>query len=124
MTVAPTPSSVDLWGQDSDDLQEDIVIADGAITGTLKKLTSGALVNNWGAGYFIALTMSNVDSDALYVMAGMDPSVSSGMVKLDDDNTIVCKVTNKTTQKFKVIQYTQYSATVQVFDLSGLTLAE
>ena len=124
MTVASTPSSVDLWGQDSDDLQENIVVADGAITGTLKKLTSGALVDRWGAGYFIALTMSNVDADALYVMAGLDPSVSSGMLKLDPDNTIVCKVSNKTTQKFKVVQYTQYSATVQTFDLSGLTLAE
>lgn len=122
--MASTPSTVDLWGQDSDDLQENIVVADGAITGTLKKLTSGALVSKWGAGYFIALTMSNVDADALYVMAGLDPSVSSGMLKLDPDNTIVCKVTNKTTQKFKVVQYSQYSATVQTFDLSGLTLAE
>lgn len=124
MTVASTPSSIDLWGQDSDDLQENIVVADGAITGTLKKLTSGALVNRWGEGYFIALTMSNIDADTLYTMAGLNPSVSSGMVKLDADKTIVCKVTNKTTQKFEVIQYSQYSACKQVFDLSGLTLAE
>ena len=124
MTVASTPSSVDLWGQDSDDLQENIVVADGAITGTLKKLTSGALVNRWGEGYFIALTMSNIDADTLYTMAGLNPSVSSGMVKLDSDNTIVCKVTNKTSQKFEVIQYSQYSVCKQVFDLSGLTLAE
>lgn len=115
---------MDLWGQDSDDLQENIVVADGAIAGTLKKLTSGALVDRWGEGYFIALTMSNVDADALYVMAGLDPSVSSGMLKLDPDNTIVCKVSNKAVQNFKVIQYTQYSATVQTFDLSGLTLAD
>ena len=124
MTVASTPSSVDLWGQTSEDLQSDITVNNGAITGTLIKQTSGALVDRWGEGYFIALTMSNVDTDALYVMAGLDPSVSSGMVKLDADNTIVCKVSNKTTQKFKVVQYTQYSATVQTFDLSGLTLAE
>lgn len=118
-----TPSSVDLWGQTSEDLQSDIAVADGAITGTLIKQTSGALVNKWGEGYFIALTMDNVDRDTLYIMAGMDPSVSSGFVKLDPDNTIVTKVTNKTTQKFVVIQYSQYSATRQVFDLSALTLA-
>ena len=122
--MVSTPSSVDLWGQTSEDIQSDIAVNNGAISGTLLKQTSGALVDSWGSGYFIALTMSNVDADALYVMAGLDPSVSSGMVKLDADNTIVCKVSNKTTQKFKVVQYTQYSATVQTFDLSGLTLAE
>lgn len=118
-----TPSSVDLWGQTSEDLQSDIAVADGAITGTLIKQTSGALVDKWGEGYFIALTMDNIDSDTLYIMAGMDPSVSSGFVKLDPDNTIVCKVTNKSEQKFVVIQYSQYSAKRQVLDVSGLTLA-
>lgn len=121
--MGPTPSSVDLWGQTSEDLQRDISVADGAITGTLIKQTSGALVDKWGEGYFIALTMGGVDRDTLYIMAGVDPSVSSGFVKLDDDLTIVCKVSNKTTQKFVVIQYSQYSATRQEFDLSGLTLA-
>ena len=115
---------MDLWGQTSEDLQSDIAVDNGAITGTLIKQTSGALVDRWGEGYFIALTMSNIDADTIYTMAGLDPSVSSGMVKLDNDNTIVCKVSNKTAQKFKVIQYTQYSAFMQVFDLSGLTLAE
>lgn len=124
LTVTSTPSSMDLWGQTSEDLQSDVAIADGAITGTLTKQTSGALVDRWGAGYFLALTMTNVDSDALYVMAGLEPSEGSGLVKLDADNTIVCKITDKSTQKFKVVQYTQYSATVQMFDLSGLTLAE
>lgn len=118
-----TPSSIDLWGQTSEDLQSDVAVADGAITGTLVKQTSGALVDKWGEGYFIALTMDNVDSDTLYIMAGMDPSVSSGFAKLDADNTIVCKITNKTTQKFVVIQYSHYSATRQIFDLSGLTFA-
>lgn len=121
--MTPTPSSVDLWGNDSGDLQENIVISDGNITGTLKKLTSGALVDKWGEGYFIALTMTNIDSDTLYTMAGLNPSVSSGMLKLDADNTGVWKITNKTTQKFEVIQYTQYSSCKQVFNLSGLTLA-
>ena len=36
-------------------MQENIVITDDAITGTLKKLSAGDLVDYWGEGNFIAL---------------------------------------------------------------------
>lgn len=103
-------------------MQTGITVADGAITGTLKFLDSGSLVTTWGAGNFIALNFANIDTDAAYVMVGLDPSVSSGLVKLDEDHDAVIKVTNKDTQVLVVQQYTADGLWLeQKYDLSGLT---
>lgn len=105
-------------------MQEDLAIADGEITGTLKYLSSGQLVTDWGAGNFMALNFDDIDTDASYVLVGLDPSVSSGLVKLDADHDGVFKVTNKATQKLIVQQWTADGLyKQQAFGLSGLTLA-
>lgn len=81
---------------------------------------------DWGAGNFLALKFSDTDPLATSVKVGLDPSVSSGLVEIinDPDQNGVFKITNKDTQKFKVIVSNDEHATVQVFDLSGLTLQE
>ena len=104
-------------------MQHDIAIADGAITGTINKLTSGSLVDVWGAGYFIGLHATDIDSDTLYTTVCMNPSVSSGPVKLDPDGLFVLKVTDKNAQVVNVTQHGQYNKLIQEFDVSGLTLA-
>ena len=104
-------------------MQDNITISNGAITGTLTKLTSGALVDGWGAGYFIGLKATNIDTDTLYTTVCMDPSVSSGPVALEDDGLFVLKVTDKNTQVVNVTQHGLYNKLVQKFDVSGLTLA-
>lgn len=104
-------------------MQDNIIIADGAITGTLTKLTSGALVNKWGAGYFLALAATNIDSDTLYTTVCMNPTVSSGPVALDPDGLFVLKVTDKDAQVVNVTQHGLFNTLVQEFDVSGLTLA-
>ena len=68
----------------------------------------------------------SADVTAYDYYVGMDPSVSSGFVKLDADKDWLAKVTDKTTQKL-VIRIAQknglFSAEAR-YDLSELTLTE
>ena len=105
------------------DLQTDIVVDDGEITGNLAYINSGTLKDVWGAGNFIALQFSNVDPVATSVKVGMVPSVSSGLVELDEDKKAICKVTNKDTQKFVIVQSNDTFTLTQEYDLSGLVCA-
>ncbi len=101
-----------------------MAVANGAITGTLKYLDTGALVTDWGEGNFIALKFTDIDSDAVSVKVGLAPSAGSGLVELinDPDKDGVFKVTDKDTQKFVVIQTdADGRPKTQEFDLSGLT---
>ena len=99
------------------------VSADNKITGTLKYVDSGALATDWGAGNFMVLKFTNVDSDATSVKVGMEPSMGSGLVELlgDPDMNGVFKVTDKNTQVFKVVQSDGVLTRTQTYDLSGLT---
>ena len=116
---------VTLFGTKVSDMQEDVVIGDDEIVGTLKYLDSGDLVTTWGAGNFMALNFVNNDfSKYSSVKVGMDPSQGSGLVEIidDPDKNGVFKVTNKDTQVFKIV-YTDAETgetNTQTFDLSGL----
>lgn len=116
---------VTLFGTKVSDMQEDVVVGDDEIVGTLKYLDSGDLVTTWGAGNFMALNFVNNDfSKYSSVKVGMDPSQSSGLVEIinDPDKNGVFKVTNKDTQVFKIV-YTDAETgetNTQTFDLSGL----
>lgn len=107
------------------DLQSGIEVEDGAITGTLKYVDSGALATDWGAGNFIALKFDPAlaDGECTY-RVGLVPSVSSGFVQLDEDMDAVMKVTDKDSQKLVVITCKGYNESEQVYDLSGLTCQE
>ena len=116
---------VTLFGTKVSDMQEDVVVGDDEIVGTLKYIDSGDLVTTWGAGNFMALTFIDNDfSKYSSVKVGMDPSQSSGLVEIinDPDKNGVFKVTNKDTQVFKIV-YTDAETgetNTQTFDLSGL----
>lgn len=116
---------VTLFGTKVSDMQEDVVVGDDEIVGTLKYLDSGDLVTTWGAGNFMALNFVNNDfSKYSSVRVGMDPSQGSGLVEIinDPDKNGVFKVTNKDTQVFKIV-YTDAETgetNTQTFDLSGL----
>ena len=124
LTVAAEASETVIFGHTVSSLQTDVAVANGAITGTLHKVTSGALKRDWGAGYFLAVKFSNIDSDATSVLVGMQPSRGSGLVELinDPDKNGVFKVTDKNAQKLVVMQKCTGFNLVQEFDLSGLTL--
>lgn len=106
-------------------MQSDVAVANGKITGTLTKLTSGQLVTDWGEGYFLALKWSNLDTHTSKLLVGLNPSEGSGLIECfsDPDRNGVFKITDPTVQKFVVIQSaTGYGDTKQEFDLSGLIL--
>lgn len=99
-----TDSSVDLFGKNCEDLQEDIAVANGAITGTLKYVTgytgfSGKAKEQ--KGNFIAIKVTNSSADEIY--AGIAPSVSGKeLVKLDSDGIIVIQVNDHENQEIRV----------------------
>lgn len=105
-------------------MQTGLTVGSGKITGTLHKLSTGQLVTDWGAGYFMALKFTDIDDSATSIMVGMDPSQGSGLVELidDPDKNGVFKVTDKDAQKFVVHSYGDGTTYVQEFDLSELTL--
>lgn len=102
-------------------MQSSIAVADGAITGTLKYLSSGQLVTDWGAGNFIALKFTESDSNVEKIYCGLTPSVSSGLLPLDADMDAVLKVTDKDAQKLTLVEVIDGFAYPSVYDLSGLT---
>jgi hypothetical protein len=116
-------------GKGADDIQEDIAINDGKITGVLKfiegGIASGVLE---GDGYFIGLKFDDFAEGLTYedVTVALVPS-STGMkpVTLDADQNCVFKITDKNTQRIKVEQADGAGhRNVQYFDLDGLTLEE
>ena len=124
LTVAAENGETVMWGHSVSDLQTGVSVSNGAITGTLKYVDSGTLAHDWGAGNFLALKFSNIDSDATSVLVGLEPSQGSGLVELinDPDKNGVFKVTNKKKQKLVVKSSGQGFSIIQKFDLSGLAL--
>lgn len=126
-TVEASDGSTNYWGTLASDMQDNITVDAKAITGTLKKLTSGQLVTDWGEGYFIALTFSDFTDGLTYenVKVGLTPSEGAGLITLDSDQDGVFKVTNKDVQKLVVFQEKEgVGRLYETYDLSGLTLQE
>ena len=124
VTPASPASNKNYWGTTVSTMQTSVSVANGAITGTLHKLTSGQLVTDWGEGYFLALKFTKDNANATSIKVGLRPSVSSGLVELDADMDGVFKITDKDAQVF-VIQCSNGEVTyTKTYDLSGLTLDE
>lgn len=112
-----------MFGTLVSDMQEDDVhVTRRAMTGTLKYLSEGALVDRWGAGNFIALKFTDLDPRATSVKVGLDPSQGSGLVEIidDPDKNGAFKVTDKDTQKFVIESTNGTLTTRQEFSLAGL----
>ena len=122
-------SSGTYWGTTVACMQEDMAVSSdgGAITGTLKYLTSGQLVTDWGEGYFMAVGFDDFSTGLTYanVRVGLHNSAGSGLVTLDGDKDAVLHITDPVNQKLMAVQtdpetgasYTQY------WDLSQITYA-
>ena len=123
-SVTVAPESGVLFGVSTNDMQSDVEVKNGRITGTLKFLDGdNDIVDVWGSGNFVCLKFSNLDPNATSVKVGLDPSQSSGLVEIitDPDKNGVFKVTNKDSQVFKVVSTDGTYTKTQTFDLSGLT---
>ena len=124
VTVEAVADETNFWGTLASEIQDDVAVANGKITGTLNYLDEGQLVNDWGEGYFLGLQFSNIDENATSVRVGLDPSEGSGLVEIinDPDLNGVFKITAKDTQKFKVVTSDGTNSNTQTFDLSELVL--
>ena len=104
-------------------MQTNLAVSGNAITGTLKYLSTGALPAGWGNGNFMALKFGE-GTPGTITRVGLEPSVSSGLVELDEDRNAVCQVTDKDTQKFVVETTDGVNTHKEYYDLSGLTLQD
>lgn len=121
LTVEAEDGETTLFGRKVKTMQTGITIANGAVTGTLKYISSGAIAQDWGPGNFLCLKFPDADITTKTVKVGLNPSQSSGLVALDADKNGVFKVTDKDHQQFIIIQNDGKVQTVQTLDLSGLT---
>ena len=108
-------------GKVASDLQTDVIIANGKVTGTLKFIEGGLAPSGYlaGDGYFMAITWSEPAEDITSLKVGLQPSIESGMVEgiTDPDRTFVAKVTPSLNQKLVLMQTSEDGTRTQYFDL-------
>lgn len=109
-----------MWGTPVSDMQTGVTVSGTSITGTLKYLEDGAPAEYWGAGNFLNLKFEK-DTHATSIKVGLTNSRGSGLVELDEDMNAMFKISDKNTQKLKVVQSRTGEEKTWFFDLSGLT---
>lgn len=128
MTVKAESQSSLIYGTAVSAIQDaDVTVSGNKITGTLKYLDDGGQISGWwGAGNFLALKFSDVDPKATSIKVGLNPSEGSGLVELlgDPDMNGVFKITDKDTQKFRVVITDGHVSKTTDYDLSDLTLED
>lgn len=124
--MSPEAGSATLFGTKVSNMQSKVKIEGDEITGTLKYLDTGSLVETYGAGNFIALKFSDIPATATSVKVGLEPSEGTGLVELinDPDKNGVFKVTNRFAQNFKIVTTDGTHTTTQIFDLARLNVQE
>ena len=95
------------------------------IVGTLKYVTGYTGFSSDPSlqeGNYLAVKFTDIDPAATSVRVGLDPSAGSGLVEIinDPDKNGVFRVSNKDTQKFKVVSTDGTSTTTKTYDLSTL----
>lgn len=93
------------------------------ITGTLRYVDAGTLATDWGAGNFLALDFSGIDTGGLTSLkVGLEPSAGTGLVEVlgDPDMNGVFKIADKDAQRFVVVADDGSFRAVRSFGLSGL----
>lgn len=125
VSVAAPNADTDFWGTPASDLQTGVTVTGNNITGTLKHLTSGQLVTDWGEGNFLAVAFSASNWSAYSsVKVGLENSAGSGLVELinDPDKMGVFKIANKDIQRLMVVLTDSSGVSgIEYYDLSGLT---
>lgn len=122
VSVTPKDKDDTIYGYTVSDLQEDVVIKNGKVTGKLKYVTEGQLADHWGPGYFLAVDYSDENSTGATYKTGFYPSEGSGFVDLTVPDDGAGKITDKYNQKLYVFKTVNGVEHTQIFDLSGLVL--
>ena len=122
VTISAVADDVNVLGKDAGDLQSDIAIANGAITGTLKYVTgytgfSGDVAEQ--SGNYLAI---KVEADADSITVELVGGTLGHPVTLDEDGMIVLKIANTTTQSITVVATKGNVSETHNLSISGLVL--
>ena len=120
LSVTPiTDTSVDLFGLDCSDLQEDIVVGDNAITGTLKYVAdySSAFGGDLSSGNYIALHADVPNTTGVTITVTV-----TNPTTLDEDGNVVLRIADKSTQTVTIVASKEgYDSVTKTYSLTGLT---
>ena len=124
IVVSAVAHGVDLLGKDANDLQENIAIANNAITGTLKYVTgytgfSGDVSEQ--SGNYLAIKIEAYSGSTITVE--LVNGTVGHPVTLDADGMIVLKITNTETQSITIVATRGTVSETQSYSIAGLTLA-
>lgn len=116
ITLSTPTQSTSYWGTKVSAMQgSDVAIANGVITGTIKYLASGSLVDTWNNHHFLALKFADTNS-ADKIEVGI-----KNLVELDSDMDGVLSIEDKNLPL--IVKTTKgEDVRIQLFDLTGLTL--
>lgn len=120
---------VDLFGKVVTELQEDVVVDNDAIEGTLKYATGYTGFDSdpdLQEGNYIVVHCEVPNVEDVTIKAGLVPSASgSDLTVLDEDGIIVLRVADKSTQIVKVVASKSGCEDVtKTFDISELVCEE
>ena len=122
VVVSAVADDVDVLGKDAGDLQEDVAIANGAITGTLKYVTGytgfSGDVSEQSGNYLAIKVEANADSITVELING----TLGHPVTLDSDGMIVIRISDTTTQSITVVATKGNVSETHNLSISGLTL--
>lgn len=114
-----------MLGKSVGDLQSDVTISEGVISGTLNYVTGytdfSGDVSEQSGNYLVLKCTSEKTSDVITVE--LIGGTVGHPVTLDADRNIVIRITNTTTQSIKVVGYNEWGSVTKTFALTGLTLA-
>ena len=117
----------DLFGYTVDDLQEDILVTNKAIHGTLKFIddySAAGFVGDEASGNFIALHCNVLGVEDATITVEVVNGFH-GPTTLDDDGLVVVRIADKSSQKIKVVASKQgYDSVTKTFALDQLEVEE
>lgn len=106
-------------------MQENVSVANGKITGTLKYYEGWASGPLAGPGNFLVLKLTASDWSAFdSVKCGLNPSQGTGLVEIKTDPThnIVMKINDKERQVFEILATKDGKQVSTTYSLAGLVL--
>lgn len=116
LTISAYTGNDDLFGKKASDLQNDVAIADGVVSGELY------YVEGYDPKLHHFLVLKAVASDENAKITAQIIGGESGPIELDADGICVFKIKNKTTQSLKYVVEASGIKRTYTLALTGLTL--
>lgn len=122
LSVAPiTDETIDLLGKNCDDLQDNISVTNGTISGKLLHVDDYTGYDpTYCEGYYLALQVEDADPDAVITVEVINGMF--GPATLDSDRMCILKISNTNTQRVKFTYTKDETTETKVFSLTTLVL--